>query len=235
MALAGTSDAGGERRLRGHRQRRPQPARLRAHPHPVHLGAGRPHRRDRGRHPGPRRPGDPRARLRPDPGAVRVGRQGIAGPPVRPDRGQVPARLGRLRPWAPAPHHPGQPLLPVGQRAEGERGQDLPGRDRGVPGQPVGPVGAGRGDRQRRAVLLRLLPRGVRPGPVRDLHRADGRRGRRHGPRGHAVPVQPAAAALRRDAAQLAAERQGRPGHRRHSAGRGLLPDPDGAGVWARR
>ena len=33
-----------------------------------------------------------------------------------------------------------------------------PGRDRRLPGQPVGPVGAGRGDLRRQAVLLRLLP-----------------------------------------------------------------------------
>ncbi len=41
--------------------------------------------------------------------------------------------------------------------------------------------------------------------------------------------------AVGRDAAQLAAERQGRPGHRRPSAGRDRLPDPDGAGVRARQ
>ena len=84
-----------------------------------------------------------------------------AGPVVRPHRGQVPARLGRLRRRAQAAGRPGQPgssLLPVGQRPEGQRGQDLPGRDRRLAGQPVGTVGAGRGDRQRGAVLLRLLP-----------------------------------------------------------------------------
>ena len=39
----------------------------------------------------------------------------------------------------------------------------------------------------------------------------------------------------RGDAAQLAAEREGRPGHRRHPAGRGRLPDPDGLPGRARR
>ena len=49
MALAdSTPRAGGRGRLRGHRQRRPDPARLRAHADPVHLRAGRPHRGDRG-------------------------------------------------------------------------------------------------------------------------------------------------------------------------------------------
>ena len=53
MALAAsTSDPGGERRLRGHRQRRPHPARRLAHPDAVHLRAGRPYRRHRGRDPG---------------------------------------------------------------------------------------------------------------------------------------------------------------------------------------
>ena len=46
--------AGGERRLRGHRQRRPHPAGRRAHPDRLHLRAGRPHRGHRGRDPGPR-------------------------------------------------------------------------------------------------------------------------------------------------------------------------------------
>ena len=63
----------------------------------LHLRAGRPHRGHRERDPGPRPRGDPRAGLRPDPGAVGLRRRGLAEPPVRPDRGQVRARLGRLR------------------------------------------------------------------------------------------------------------------------------------------
>ena len=52
MALAGTSAPGGERRLRGHRQRRPHPARRRARADGLHRRAGRPHRGHRGRDPG---------------------------------------------------------------------------------------------------------------------------------------------------------------------------------------
>jgi glucoamylase len=51
---------------------------------------------------------------------------------------------------------------------------------------------------------------------------------------GHFVPVRPPATPVRGDAAQLAAERRGRPRHRRPSAGRDRVPDPDGAGVRAR-
>ena len=94
--------AGGERRLRGHRQRRPHPAGRRAYPDRLHLRAGRPRGGHRERNPGPRPRGDPRAGLRPDPGAVGLRCRGLAGPPVRPDRGQVRARLGRLRRRAPA-------------------------------------------------------------------------------------------------------------------------------------
>ena len=87
------------------------------------------------------------------------------------------------RPPARYPGEPGQrdgaagrALLPVRERAEGERGQDLPRRDRGLAGQPVGAGGAGRDRLRRRACLLRLLPRGVLPRPVRGLHRPAGRR-----------------------------------------------------------
>ena len=55
MALAEPVRAGGERRLRGHRQRRPHPAGRRAHPDRLHLRAGRPHRGHRERDPGPGR------------------------------------------------------------------------------------------------------------------------------------------------------------------------------------
>ena len=55
---------------------------------------------------------------------------------------------------------------------EGERGQDLPRRDRSRPGVPVGTGGRGQHDRQRQAALLRLLSRGVRPRPVRGVQPA---------------------------------------------------------------
>ena len=52
---------------------------------------------------------------------------------------------------------------------------------------------------------------------------------------GHAVPVPPAAAARRLDAAQLAGQRQARTRLVQHPARRGRLPDPDGAAVRPRR
>ena len=119
-------------------------------------------------------------------------------------------------------------LLPVRERAQGERGQDLPRRHRGLTGQPVGPGGSGRHRLRWRACLLRFLPRGVLPRPVRGVHRPAGRRRPGHGTGRGPVPVRPPATAQRGHAAQLAAQRQGRPGHRRTPAGRGRLPDPDG-------
>ena len=151
--------AGRERRLRRHRQRRPDPARQRACAHSLHFGARRPRGGHRGRDSGRRPRGDARAGLRPDPGPVSVGRRGVASPSVRPDCGELPARLGQLRCQpADAAGEPARLLLPVGERAEGERGQDVPRRHRRVPGQPVGPVGAGGGELRRQAVVLRLLP-----------------------------------------------------------------------------
>ena len=139
-----------------------------------------------------------------------------------PAAGALPGRAGQRDGAA------GPALLPVRERAQGERGQDVPRRDRGVAGQPVGPGGASRDRLRWRACLLRLLPRGVLPRPVRGLHRpAHGRRPG-HGAGRGPVPVRPPAAGRRGHAAQLAAQRQGRPGHRRAPAGRGRLPDPDG-------
>ena len=76
--------------------------------------------------------------------------------------------------------------------------------------------------------LLRLLPRGVRPRPVRDVHRAARRRRRRHRQGHRAVPVRAAAAAGRVDAAQQPGQRQARARLVRRPARRGRLPDPDG-------
>jgi glucoamylase len=56
-----------------------------------------------------------------------------------------------------------------------------------------------------------------------------------HGQGRDVVPLRPPAASRRGHAAQLAPERQGRPGHRRHPAGGGRLPDPDGLPGRARR
>ena len=75
------------------------------------------------------------------------------------DRGlKRPAR--RFAGLSPQPGGRGrQAVLPVGQRGEGQRGQDLPRCDRGVAGLAVGPGRLGRRPGQH---LLRLLPRGVR-------------------------------------------------------------------------
>ncbi len=61
----------------------------------------------------------------------------------------------------------GAGLLPERERDQGERGQDVRGRDRRLAGQPVGSGGAGRADGQRRArAVFRFVPRGV---PARRL------------------------------------------------------------------
>ena len=107
--------AGGERRLRGHRQRRPDPARQRACAHSLHLGARTATSwPPRDVTPGRRPRGDARAGLRPDPGAVSVRRRRLAAPSVRPDCGELPARLGQLRCGpAPAARPGGQPGRPL--------------------------------------------------------------------------------------------------------------------------
>src|SRR5215468_5349131 len=179
--------------------------------------------------------------VRPRPGLGGGDGAPFAAPAVRGGRAELPARLDRLRRWAAAAVRAGvrgggpagprrhTPLLSVGQRDQGQRGQDLPRRDRGVAGQPVGAGGAGGGFHQRRAVLLRLLPGGVRPGPLRGVHRAARRRGPGDRARRDAVLVRPPAAGGWVHAAQLAAQRRGRPGHRRDPAGRDVVPDRDGA------
>ena len=99
------------------------------------------------------------------------------------------------------------------------------------PGLAMGPVGPGRPADQRRADLLRLLPRGVLARPLRSVHRpVTGRRcSQRPGRR--PLPVCTPAAARRLDAAQLARERQARARHGRHPARRDRVSDPHGLGV----
>ncbi len=65
----------------------------------------------------------------------------------------------------------GPRVLRVSQRRQGECRQDLPRRDRRWTGVTLGSVGPGRQPDRRRADLLRLLPRGVRPRPLRSVHR----------------------------------------------------------------
>ena len=128
----------------------------------------------------------------------------------------------------------GAPVLPLGQRRQGKRGQDLPRRDRGRLGVPMGAGRRGEHDRQRQTALLRLLSRGVRPRPVRGVHRPARRRRRAHRSRRHALPVRGPAASRWLDAAQLAGERQGGAGHWRRPARRDVVSDPDGLAVGPR-
>ena len=155
------------------------------------LGRRRAHRRDRRRHAA-------RAR-RPFTLALGFGRTAGAGasapPAPRCASRSPPPRQPTRRGWraydaalnaARGPGHPAQTaagVLPRRQRAEGQRGQDLPRRDRRVARQPVGPGGQRRRPVGWQAGLLRLLPRGVLPRPVRGLHRAAGRRRPGHRPR----------------------------------------------------
>ena len=99
----------------------------------------------------------------------------------------------------------------------------------------MGPGGERGHGRRRQAGVLRLLPRGVRPRPVRDLHRPAHRRRPAHRARHGHLPVRPPAAGQRRAAAQLAGQRQGGAGHRRRPARRVGVPDPDGLPGRARR
>ena len=128
-----------------------------------------------------------------------------------------------------------QDLLPRRERAEGQRGQDVPGRGGRLARLALGPGDQRGRRRQRQAGLLRLLPGGLRPRLLRGLHRLPGRRRPGHRPRPGQVPARRPAAADRRDTAQLAAQRQSRAGHRRRPAGRDRRPDPDGLPVRARR
>ena len=174
---------GREQRLRRHLQRRAGPARRRP-PAGHHLrqapdgnvvqtaqldvGDGRPATLALGfgAHPGRARSTPPASRPRNFDGTLNRVRSGAG----RLRQAAEPAAAAR--PGCPAQRRPtaGVGVLPVGQRAEGQRGQDLPRRRRRLPGQPLG-AGGQRG-RPGGKTLLRLLPRGVRPRPVRDVHRA---------------------------------------------------------------
>ena len=211
-------------RLRRHRQRRPRPARRRP-PARHHL-----RERDRTATSCRRRSSTSAAADRPPWRWASAPPRPPRWPPPAPPR--TPIRTGRStttsaagrrydkRPERPRPPAAGLPsaqrkqlaphLLPVRERAEGQRGQDLPRRGRRVARQPVGAGGRGR---RPGADLLRLLPRGLRPRPVRDLHRAARLRRRRHREGHRALPVRAAAAARRLDAAQQPGQRQDRARH----------------------
>jgi glucoamylase len=71
--------------------------------------------------------------LRPEPGPGRGHRHSLAEPPVRPDRGQVPARLGRLRrraeprPLGQGPAEQDPQLLPVANVLKASEDKTYPG------------------------------------------------------------------------------------------------------------
>ena len=176
----------------GTRQRRPDDARLAPTSSPRYDSAPDGHvtltAELRLRH-GPQRA--PRARLRPDrrprrwPSPTRRSSSSFdaARSPVR--AAVAALRRGLRRPASLARPRRGPRVLRVGQRRQGERGQDLPGRDRRRAGLAMGPVGPRRQPDKRRADLLRLLPRGLRPRPVRGVHRPAGRRRHQHRPGRH--------------------------------------------------
>ena len=116
-------------------------------------------------------------------------------------------------------------VLPERQHRQGVRGQDLPRRHRR---RPRLAVGSGRVGRRSEQHLLRLVPRGVRPRPLRGLDRSHGRRRHRHRTGRDAVPLQPAAARRRLHAPQQPRERQDRTGLVRHAARRDGVPAGDG-------
>ena len=148
----------------------------------LHVGARRARDADRRAAPAARPQRQPGARLRHDRG------QGGRGRPAPRSASRFDRVRARLRAAvAPLRRRPAPPrraarpgrgprVLRVGQRRQGQRGQDVPGRDRRRAGLAVGPVGAGRQLHQRRADVLRLLPRGVRARPVRGVHRPARRR-----------------------------------------------------------
>ena len=123
-------------------------------------------------------------------------------------------------------------VLPERERAQGLRGQDLPRRDRREPRLAVGTGGLGRRPGEH---LLRLLPRGVRARSLRDLDRPRRGRRHRHGARRDALPLRASAAARRVDASEQPRQRQAGTRLVRDAAGRGRVPDPDGAAARAHR
>ena len=179
-------------RLRRHRERRAHAARHLARAddlvHEREQRQRRPDRADRGRQEHDDG-GEPRlhrrARLRLDAGGRRADRGGRARRRVRPGARRLGQGWAAYDAAAQATRRRASGdqrkrvdelqtrVLRQRERAEGVRGQDVPRRDRREHDLAVGP-----GDLRRRPGehLLRLLPRGLRPRPVRDLDRPDGRR-----------------------------------------------------------
>ena len=110
----------------------------------VHLGARRPrdpHRRPARAARPDRRPGP---RLREDAGSGPLCRRHLGAPALRPRVVPLRAAVAALRPRAPSPlprprRRRGPRVLRVGQRGQGQRGQDVPWRDRRRSRLAVGP------------------------------------------------------------------------------------------------
>ena len=219
----------GERRLRGHRQRRAQATRQRPQAHDgVRQRAVRQRRHDRA---GAAR-SHARARLRPHRRAGEQHRRPQPRHAVRPLARALPARVGALRRPARAPEPQARRgLLPRHQRRQGVRGQGVPGRRRRRARVAVGPGGSRGQPAGRQGAVLRLLPRGLQPRPLRGVHRAAGRGRSGHRPGHRALPARTPATGRRPDAAQQPAQRQDGAGHRRRPARRDRVPDPDGLPV----
>ena len=228
----------GDERARGRAERRPRAARRVARDRrPVSGRVGRQRGSDRThRAHGRRRRARARVRRHAGRGGCHGGR--LARLQLREDARGVPEGLEGLRQRArqaargEAARHRRQGseaarrhVLPQRERAQGVRGQDLRGRDRR---EPRVALGAGRVRGRPCEHVLRVLPRGVRAGPLRGLDRTGRRRRSRDRARGDAVPVPAAAAARRLDAPQQPRERQGRARLVRHAARRDRVSDHDG-------
>ena len=125
----------------------------------------------------------------------------------------------------------GPRLLAGGQRDQGRRGQDQPGRVCCGAGRPVGTVDAGGHHTRGIHVSVR-----VRSRQLRDVHRAARRRRPDQRPADGRVPVRPRTAAGRELPARLRARRIRRSGHIRPVRDRrGRVPAADGVGARALR
>ena len=214
----------------------------RAHRSPRQCDQGQ-RRADRTRPARPSRALHARARLRGQPGRRHLGQPALAPTRLRRRAPRLRAWLERLRRQArqaqatarrlraALERHPRR-VLPQRQLREGGRGQDLPRRRGRLSDLAVGPGGLRRRPGQH---LFRLLPRGLRPRPVRGVD--GGLPGRRPPDRdGHdALPLRAPAADRRLDAAQQPDQRQARARQLQHAARRVRLPAGHGARRRAHR
>ena len=129
-----------------------------------------------------------------------------------------------------------RPAYYLGQRRQGQRGQDVPGRDRRRPRVPVGAGGQRR--RHARTARRRTSAPTARSSRATSTRRSPGC-WRPATSRPRATPsrflLRAPAAGRRPLAAQLPAQRQAGARHRRRPARRDRVPDPDGLPGGARR